>query len=629
MPERPITAAGKAKAAKEATALVRRFLIDRLPTVKVLDPACGSGNFLYVTLQKLKDLEKEVVLYGARNGMGGFLPMVGPWQLYGIEINPYAYELAQMTVWIGYLQWVRDNGLGNVGEPVLRKLDNFKCMDAIIDLSEPSNPKEPEWPKVDYIVGNPPFLGDKLMRSQLGGEYVEKLRHFYDGRVPGGADLCCYWFEQARAQISSGLCRRVGLLATQNIRGGASRKVLDRVKDSGNIFFAVSDRQWILDGANVHISMIGFDQGEEPLRVLDGQSVSVINANLTASADTTKAKELPENASVAFIGNCKGGPFDIDQSEAVPLLTLGGNPHERPNSDVVRPVVNSQELLGRIEQRWIIDFADLDLPQAALYESPYRIVVERVKPVRDQNRDKWLRENWWRPQRMRPEMRKAIAPLPRFLVTPTTSKHRIFVWLSTPILPDHKLAVLARADDYFFGVVHSRIHEVWARALGTQLRERESGLNYNVQTSFQTFPFPKATPEQEKVISQAAKELDALRNNWLNPPEWTSEEVLEFSGSINGPWARYVVNPNDKGIGTARYRRLAPKDEPRAKLLAERTLTNLYNAQPDWLRLAHENIDAAVFAAYGWSPAIADRQLLEYLLMLNQQRAAKDGRPAK
>ncbi len=163
-----LTTAGKAKAAKQATALVRQFIIDRLPSVKVLDPACGSGNFLYVTLQKLKDLEKEVILYAARNGMGGFIPLVGPWQLYGIEINPYAYELAQMTVWIGYLQWVRDNGLGAVGEPVLRKLHNFQNMDAIIDLSDPEHPKEPEWPKVDFIVGNPPFLGDKLMRSQLG-----------------------------------------------------------------------------------------------------------------------------------------------------------------------------------------------------------------------------------------------------------------------------------------------------------------------------------------------------------------------------------------------------------------------------------------------------------------------------
>jgi type II restriction/modification system DNA methylase subunit YeeA len=620
---RPLSPAVKAKAKRQATLLIGNFLHPRLTSIKVLDPACGSGNFLYVTLQKLKDFEKEVILYASNEGLGGFLPVIGPWQLYGIEVNPYAYELAQMTVWIGYLQWVRNNGLGNVSEPVLRKMDNFKCMDAIIDLTDPEHPKEPEWPKVDFIVGNPPFLGDKLMRSQMGDEYVTKLRTFYVDRIPGQSDLCCYWFERARAQIASGHCKRAGLLATQNIRGGASRKVLDRVKDSGNIFFAVSDRRWILDGANVHISMIAFDQGAEPLRVLDGQTVAVINANLTACVDTTGAQKLPETASVAFIGSCKGGPFDIDQSEAVRLLTLGGNPHERPNSDVVRPVVNSQELLGRIEQRWIVDFADLDRTQAALYESPHRLVVDRVKPVRDKNRDKWLRENWWRPQRMRPEMRKAIAPLPRFLVTPTTSKHRIFAWLSTPALPDHKLVVLARADDYSFGVMHSRIHEAWARAVGTQLRERESGLNYNVQTSFETFPLPRPTPEQEAAIAEAAKELDTLRNNWLNPPEWTKEDVLQFPGSVDGPWARYVHDPDSRGIGTVRYPRLVPKDEASAKLLSKRTLTNLYNHRPDWLDLAHRRLDEAVFATYGWPPDLTDEQILEKLLALNLQRAGQ------
>jgi hypothetical protein len=156
--------------------------------------------------------------------------------------------------------------------------------------------------------------------------------------------------------------------------------------------------------------------------------------------------------------------------------------------------------------------------------------------------------------------------------------------------------------------------------VGTQLRERESGLNYNVQTSFQTFPFPKAAPAQEKVISQAAKELDALRNTWLNPPEWTKVAVLEFLGSTDGPWARYAVNPGDKGIGTVRYSRLVPKDDASAKLLAQRTLTNLYNARPDWLKLAHQKLDEAVFAAYGWSPSLTDEEIREKLLALNLQR---------
>ncbi|MBM4050352.1 MAG: class I SAM-dependent DNA methyltransferase, partial [Planctomycetes bacterium] len=491
------------KARNEAAAMVGNFLL-RLSRVKVLDPACGSGNFLYVTLQKLKDLEKEVILCAAQRGLGGFLPMVGPWQLYGIEVNPYAFDLAQMTVWIGYLQWTRANGYGWPSDPVLRPMEkNFQCKDAILAGSSPihgasetpdkSGYYEPEWPTGDFIVGNPPFLGDKLMRGELGHEYVERLRALYEDRVPGGADLCCYWFEKARKHIQEGKCQRAGLLATQGIRGSANREVLKRIKESGDIFFAESDRPWVLDGANVHVSMVGFDDGSDALRQLDGKSVSVIHSNLSSAADVTQATRLTHNKSLAFLGSCKGGSFDIDEGEALSLLQAAGNPHGRPNSDVLRPVFNSQDLLKRTSPRWIIDFADLELSDACLYEQPHAIVVARVKPDRDKNRDRWLRENWWRPQRMRPEMRESVAPLERFIVTTTTSKHRIFLWLRPPALPDHQLIVFARSDDYFFGVLQSRMHEVWARAQGTQLRERESGFRYTPTTCFETFPFPELT----------------------------------------------------------------------------------------------------------------------------------------
>ena len=211
------------KALLAANLLLKRFW-ERLSQVRVLDPACGSGNFLYVTLQKLKDLEKEVILYAMDKGFPGLLPQVGPWQLYGIEINPYAFELAQMSVWIGYLQWIRHNGFGEPEDPVLRPMDTFECKDAILDLSDPENPREPKWPKVDFIVGNPPFLGGKKLRAGLGDDYTVKLFQIWNGRVPAEADLCCYWFEKARAQIFNAQCHRAGLLGTQAIRGGASRE---------------------------------------------------------------------------------------------------------------------------------------------------------------------------------------------------------------------------------------------------------------------------------------------------------------------------------------------------------------------------------------------------------------------
>lgn len=280
-----VLASGRRTARTEADRLLHAFL-SRLAGVKVLDPACGSGNFLYVTLQKLKDLEKEVYVYALSQGFSGFLLEVGPWQLYGIEINPYAFDLAQMTVWIGFLQWMRANGFHTEREPILRPMaENFRCMDAILDLSDPEHPREPEWPTVDFIVGNPPFLGTKKLRAGLGDTYVAALFRFYATRIPNFSDLCCYWFEKARQQIERDECQRAGLLATQGIRGGLNREVLKRIQETGGIFFAQSDRPWVLEGANVHVSLIAFDGGQEPNKVLDGRRVALINANLAAAAD--------------------------------------------------------------------------------------------------------------------------------------------------------------------------------------------------------------------------------------------------------------------------------------------------------------------------------------------------------
>ena len=671
----------------------------KLAAMTVLDPACGSGNFLYVSLQLLLGLEKEVVTFATQLGFS-LKPRVDVRQLKAIEINPYAFELAQVSVQIGYLQWRRDNGFDNHRSPVLQVLDGFQNKDALLNQTFRKKLKnlqearaeehggedtlkvytERAWPECDAIVGNPPFLGDKVMRRELGHEYVEELRQVFQGRVPAQADLCCYWFEKARELIQHRKCGRAGLLATQNIRGGASRHVLDEIKKTGDIFFGISDREWILAGAMVLISMVGFDDGEEKERTLNGKTVATIHPNLSASANVTRAVPLAEDSGLGFIGSCKGGNFDIEEAEALDLLSLNGNPHGLPNSDLVRPVANSQDLTTERGQRWIIDTHDLPLEVASRYAKPFSIIVERVKPYRQANRDKWLRENWWRPQRMRAEMRGAIASLRRFIVTPTTSKHRVFMWLAHPVLPDHKLVVIARSGDADFGILHSRVHEIWSQAVGTQLRERESGLNYNVQSSLETFPFPFADdlrrpappppepPPQSKrpkpdrtyaenlaaknyymgeeegapyrtsrtkpdhhraAIAAAARELNELRERWLNPPEWTVEKVLEFPGSVNGPWSRYLVKPDKNGIGTVRYPRLQPRDAECAAKLKKRTLTNLYNERPDWLDLAHKKLDAAVAAAYGWPADLSDEQILERLLALNLERAAGETKSGK
>jgi len=526
-------------------------------------------------------------------------PQVNPQQLHGIEINLYAHDLAQMTCWIGYIQWLRANGYGFPAEPILRRLDkNFQCADALTAT----------WPAVDFIVSNPPFLGGKKMRAELGDEYMDKLFADWGDRVPPEADFCCYWFEKARAHLETGKVQRAGLLATQAIRGGANRQVLKRIKDTGDIFFAESDRPWILDGANVHVSMIGFDNGSDKTRILDGLPVPTINANLTAVADVTQAKPVAANLNLSFMGTTKGGAFDIPETLALELLRQP-NPHGRPNSDIVVPWVNGLDVTRRSRGMWIIDFG-VGLPEqeAAKYEAPFEYVRQHVKPEREKSRT--TISEWWLQERRREDMRIALAPLPRFLCTCRVSKHRIFIWLTAPTQPDSATFAFARADDYFFGVLQSRFHEVWALKLGTRLETRP---RYTPTTCFETFPFPGATPEQQAAIAAAAQELDTLRTNWLNPPEWTREEVLEFPARADGPWARYVQN------GVARYPRLVPKDADCAKKLAKRTLTNLYNERPTWLANAHAKLDAAVFAAYGWPVTVTDEQILERLLALNLQ----------
>ena len=234
-----------------------------IAAIRVLDPACGSGNFLYVALKRLLDLEKEVSLFAAQHArLSGLLPQVQPGQLYGIEINTYAHELASVVVWIGYIQWLHENGFGIPDKPILKPLDNIRRTDAIL-ADGPGQPIEPAWPAADIIIGNPPFLGGKRLRAELGDDYVDRLFRLYDGRVPREADLVTYWFERARALIADGRVQRAGLLATQAIRGGANRRVLERIKATGDIFMAWSDRAWVLDGAAVRVSMVGFDAGAE------------------------------------------------------------------------------------------------------------------------------------------------------------------------------------------------------------------------------------------------------------------------------------------------------------------------------------------------------------------------------
>ncbi len=356
---------------------------EKLRSVRVLDPACGSGNFLYVSLKELLDLEKEISAFAGAIGLTPFFPGVSPEQLYGIETSPYAHELAQVAIWIGYLQWMHDNGFGVRDEPILGPMTNIREMDALI-AREDGELEEPEWPEADVVVGNPPFLGGSKVRRELGDEYVGDLWRVYEGRIPAGADLVCYWFERSREQIAAGTAKRAGLLATNSIRGGSNRRVLERIRQTGDIFFAESNRPWVQDGAAVRVSMVGFDDGSETEKVLDGTPVVTINSALTGDLDLSAAKPLPENADICFRSDEKGGPFDIDAVLAQEMLAAPTNLNGRPNSDVVRPYVNGLDVTRRPRNVWIVDFG-VDTPEedVALYEIPFEHVQRVVKPVRD------------------------------------------------------------------------------------------------------------------------------------------------------------------------------------------------------------------------------------------------------
>jgi len=556
---------------------------DEIATTKVLDPACGSGNFLYVALRQLLDLEKDVIAFGMSLGFPLSLPMTDPKNLYGIEINEYAHELAQATIWIGYIQWLRENGFGQPKEPILKALDNIHEMDAILALDEAGNPIDPEWPEADVVIGNPPFLGGSKLRSELGDKYVGSLFALFSKRLPGTSDLCCYWFERARAMIAESRLKRAGLLATQGIRGQANRTVLERIKESGNIFWAQSDREWILDGAAVHVSMVGFDGGQEATCKLNGKIVQNINADLTARADLTMRIRLKENMGISFMGPSAKAPFDVDAETAMQLLSQQGNPNGRPNSDVVRPVYSAVDLTKRSRDRWTIDFGFMPIEDASQYQAPFEHVKEHVYPVRSKNRRRSYAEKWWQYAEARPGMRQALDGLPRFIATPGVSKHRVFVWVNFKILCNQGTLVFARDDDYFFGVLHSKIHELWALRQGTQLEDRP---RYTPTTCFETFPFPWPPGDEPvdnrrvQAIAAAAKDLVEKRNRWLNP-EGASEAELK-----------------------------------------KRTLTNLYNQRPTWLDLAHKKLDEAVLDAYAWPHDITNDEILERLLVLNQERAA-------
>ena len=605
------SAAARTRLREQADRSLRSFL-ERLRRFVVLDPACGSGNFLYLALHALKDIEHRVQLEAEALGIQRGFPAVGPANVKGIEINAYAAELARVSVWIGEIQWMRRNGFREARDPILKPLETIECRNAILTPEA----EEPVWPAADAIIGNPPFLGGKLLNAHLGEDYVSRIFNVYAGRVPAEADLVCYWFVKAGEQARAGRTKRVGLVSTNSIRGGANRRALQKATEDRPIFDAWSDEPWVIDGAAVRVSLVCFGEqtnGSASHQRLDGQIVDEVHTDLTArrgtaGLDLTGVQRLNLNFGVAFMGDTKGGSFDVPGDQAREWLREPTNPNGRPNSDVLRPWMNGMDVTRRPADKWIVDFGwTMGSEEVALYEKPFSHTAEKVQPARQTHRSAHLRRFWWRHERPRPEMWRRIGSLSRYIATPTVAKHRLFAWLDARICPDHQLIVIARDDDVTFGILHSRFHEAWSLRLGTSLEDRP---RYTPTTTFETFPFPEglspnvaATEHAENphatAISEAARRLVELRDRWLNPPEWVE-------------WVDEAVPSFPK--------RAAARSEAAKKELRKRTLTNLYNTRPQWLDDAHAALDAAVAAAYGWPPDMPKEEALEALLKLNRAK---------
>ena len=553
----------------------------RLTHATVLDPAMGSGNFLYVTLRRLLDLESEVraTLRLLEPGKT-FTVRVHPSQMRGIEISPYAHEIAGMVLWVGYLQWMREHGEALTHEPVLERLANLENRDAVLDAKTGI---APAFPPAEFIVGNPPFLGNYKMRSEFGDAYTEALRLAYKDSVPGSADFVCYWFEQARSQIAAGATKRAGLIATNSIRQKLNRPVLERILATGGIFMAWSDRAWVQDGAAVRVSIVSFDGGSEQARVLDGHAVEQINADLSGNSfDPEQIKALSDNAGKAFKGVMPAGPFDLTEETAKLWLELP-NPSGVSNRDVLRPYVSGEDIMKKPASRWIIDFALMSEAVACEYLVPYQHVLQSVKPERMKNNRKTYRDRWWLAAEPRPGMRSALKSLARYIATSRVAKHRVFVWLPIEAIPSNSLTVIAADDDYTYGVVNSTAHTAWVTRVSGWMGIGNDSQYTN--ESFETFPFPRPSDAQRDAIASAAKYLETCRTHLKSHGRTLTEmyNALSALRDLNAP------DPTHEAYS---------------------------------LLTAHDALDKAVHAAYGWAHPMTTDAILETLLELNLERAA-------
>ncbi|XGB39839.1 MAG: class I SAM-dependent DNA methyltransferase [Cyanobacteria bacterium LVE1205-1] len=634
------------KVQRDKAAVEIRAFLERLQGVRILDPACGSGNFLYVTLDLIKTLEQEVQMRlldvlgkVTTDLLEEFDPrlagrkQVNPSQFLGIEINPRAAAIAELVIWIGYLQWhFKRYGTTPPPEPILQDFHNIEFRDAVLaydgreldvdpktgkvrsrwggrmmrhpvtgeDVPDPSeqvpiyryiNPRPAVWQEADYIVSNPPFIGNSRMRDALGDGYTETLRQVYTN-VSDTVDFVMYWWDKAAELVRSNKISRFGFITTNSISQVKPRKVIEyhlNHREPIHLFFAIPDHPWIDSdsGAAVRIAMTAAELEESNgvlLKVLsevesesEGFSLNFAKQNgeilpdLRIGAKISTTRKLIANSNLSNLGVALAGAGFIVTPEEAKQLGLGSIQGVDKH---IRHYRNGRDINQTPRNVMVIDLFGLTEKEVqSNFPAIYQWIIERVKPERDQNNRASRRNNWWIFGEPRSTFRPALVHIKRYIATPETAKHRVFQFLDTSVLPDNKIVVIALEDAYFLGILSSEIHVQWSLAAGSRLEDRPV---YPKSTCFDPFPFPDATLEQKEKIRQLGERLDRHRKQvQAKHPEIT------ITGMYN------LLEKLRKG------EEFTDKD---------REFNN--KALVSTLKQIHDELDIAVLEAYGWGDLV-------------------------
>lgn len=651
---------------EDARQAVREFQ-KRLASTRVLDPACGTGNFLYVSLDLMKQLEDDVLHKLAELGDKQGLLEVGsvritPAQFLGIEKNPRAVPIAELVLWIGYLRWhFRQRGKGVLPpEPVLQDFKNIECRDAVlawdgepvpvldengkpvrrwdgvsrkphpitgemvpdetqtIELKRYINVRQADWPTADFVCGNPPFLGNWRMRAELGTGYADAVRSVYTA-VPDTADFVMYWWHRAASLVKSGQLRQAGLITTTSITQTFNRRVIEAhvgADDPVSLVFAISDHPWTSakydqakGGAEVRTAMTVLAKGRlvgrrgkvvREYRAEDGEvridiswTVGQVNPDLTVGADVTSVEPLLANSKISCPGvKLHGAGFIVspDRARELGLGTRKGLARH------IKPYVNGQDLAARSRGVMVIDLLGLTEEQVRLlYPEVYEHVLSRVKPERDHNNRDSYRKWWWLFGEARSQFRPALSGLDRYIATVESARRRYFTFLNGDVLPDNMVIAIACDDAYVLGVLSSRPHVAWALATGGRLGVRHDP-RYNKSRCFEPFPFPSPSPDQAAHIGSIAEDLDKHRK--AQQSEFPGLTLTKLYKALDAVRSGGELDEGDRKVW----------EQGRGHTLLK----------------IHEDLDSAVFDAYGWPHDLTDDQILERLVALNAERAEEE-----